>query len=75
MKRFVLFSLLASFLACGCAGHKRHNGNVEKEVSCRKKPTLGECLGWFIMGIFDYHKDEQRKIPNTNTPDPYLPPE
>jgi len=75
MKRFVLFSLLALFLVCSCAGHKRHNGNVGTEGQYRKKPTLGDYLGWFILGIFDFHKKEQRKIPNTNIEDPYLPPE
>jgi len=75
MKRFVLFSLLAAFLVCSCAGHKRHNGNVGTESQCRKKPGIGEYLKWFILSTFETERERQRKIPNTDITDPNIPPE
>jgi len=77
MKRFILFSLLSVFLVCGCAGQRRQSANAgtTEETPSRKKPSFGEILIGLIFDTLERERDDRRKIPNTNTPDPYLPPE
>jgi len=70
MKRLVLFSLLSVLLVCGCAGRKRQSANTGTE---NQKPTFVEHLKWIILWIFEREKEDQKKIPGTNTPDPRLP--